>query len=183
MRLVPSASLSTAMAASQALLHIESTSAIAIVDAAYNFNLESQKHVIESNQAKEECSFVASFNLRGADADTGILSSCSDPEQVCVEDVTSSLGGRCAFIASGSRRLGTTCTTKCTPPSACTGLSQDFIKNRIGEGSCCGDKACVGMSSEWFRSRIVHFRMFILIVRCLILYSSQVTVKLVPKVV
>jgi hypothetical protein len=174
MRLVPSASFSAAMAASQALLHIESTSAIAIVDAAYNS--ESQKHLIDSHLAKDECSFVASFNLRGADADTGILSSCSDPEQVCVEDVTSSLGGRCAFIASGSRRLGTTCTTKCTPASACTGLSQDFINNRIGKGSCCGDKACVGMSSEWFRSRIVHFHMFILIVRCLILYSSQVTV-------
>jgi hypothetical protein len=144
MRLAPSASLSAAMAASQALLNIESTSAVAIVNAAYD--LESQKHMTEPHSAKEECSFISSFNLRGADADTGILSSCSDPKQVCVEDVTSSLGGRCAFISSGSRRLATTCTTKCSPASACTGLSQSFIENNIGEGSCCGDQACVGMS-------------------------------------
>jgi hypothetical protein len=150
MRLVASTTLPAAMAASQAL-RIGSTSAMAsIINVAYDD--EVKKRTSESYLTDEECSFVASFNLHGVGVatDTGIL--CSDHEQVCVEDATSSLGGRCASVTSdASRKLkGTTCTTKCTPASACEGLTQTFISTKIGDGSCCGEKACVGLSGGCF---------------------------------
>jgi len=142
------ASFSAALAASQAILHIKSTAAVAsIVDLAYE--TESQKQSAnESHQSNEECSFVSSFNLRKADADLGILSQCSAPAHVCVEDASSTLGGRCVPVMSRERKLQTTCETKCTPASACEGLSQDFIDNKIGQGSCCGEEACVGVSES-----------------------------------
>lgn len=149
MRLVASTSLSAAMAASQALLRIGSTSAVAnIVNVAYESQFQNQTNELHS--IEEECSFTASVSLRGGDADTGILSSCSNPEHVCVEDVSSSRGGRCALVVSEKRRLQTgACETKCTPDSACEGLSQDFIDNNIGERSCCGEYACVGVSGSY----------------------------------
>jgi hypothetical protein len=141
-------SFPAAFAASQALLSIGSTTSVAkVISVAYK--RESQKYTNQSKSATEECSFLASPNLRGVDADLGILS-CSDPENICVEDRSSSLGGRCMSLSSGRRKMqeATECDTKCTPASACEGLSADFIANNIGLGSCCGDYACVGVSES-----------------------------------
>ena len=154
------ASFSAALAASQAILHIKSTAAVAsIVDLAYE--TESQKQSAnESHQSNDECSFVSSFNLRKADADLGILSQCSAPAHVCVEDASSTLGGRCVPVMSRERKLQTTCETKCTPASACEGLSQDFIDNKIGQGSCCGEEACVGVSGKVFLE-VMHLYVYL----------------------
>lgn len=136
-------SLSAAVAASQVILSIRSSSAVAkVISVAYN-----QKYTNESKSTKEECSFISSFNLRGGEADLGILS-CSDPKDICVEDISSGLGGRCISPSLEQRKMqeATECDTKCTPASACEGLSADFIANNIGLGSCCGDYACVGVS-------------------------------------
>jgi hypothetical protein len=150
--IAPSTSFSAAIAASQAFLHIGSTTAVAkSVNVAYE-NQSQKQSANESTYADEECSFTSSFNSRKVDADLGILLSCSNPKHICTEDRKSSLGGRCASIESERRRelQSTTCTAKCTPASACQcqGLSQDFIINNIGVGSCCEYKACVGVSGE-----------------------------------
>lgn len=120
------------------------------MDLAYERSESQKQNTNDSHQSNEECSFVSSFNLRKVDADLGILSQCSAPTHVCVEDMSSTLGGRCVPVMSGERKLQTTCEIKCTPASACEGLSQDFIDNNIGLGSCCGEQACVGVSGKSF---------------------------------
>ena len=140
-----STSLSAVIAASHATLRIGLTSAVVhIVDLAYES--ETQTHsTINFVSSHEECHFATSFSLRRVNVDVGILYACSDPDHVCVEDILSSVGGRC--VPNRKLKTTTTCDTKCTPASACEGLSQDFIDNNIGLGSCCGDKACVGVSA------------------------------------
>jgi hypothetical protein len=150
MRLIASSSFSAAIAASQAFLRIGTTTAVAkSVNVAYE-NQSQKQNTNESTYADEECLFVSSFNSRKVNADVGILLSCSDPEHICIEDRKSSLGGRCVSIESERRELQSTptCTAKCTGELACEGLSQDFVNNNIGAGSCCGYKACVGVSGE-----------------------------------
>eukprot|EP00804_Cyclotella_cryptica_P000242 CCRYP_010191-RB/>CCRYP_010191-RB protein AED:0.13 eAED:0.13 QI:240/1/1/1/0.9/0.80/21/698/524 len=147
MRLIaPSASFPVAIATSQMFLSVPWTHAVDNVDKVYNRETQING-ANDSFSVGEECSFGTSSNLRGVDADVGILSGCSDPDFVCVEDFTSDLGGRCAPITAKQRKLQTAC-TKCTPASACEGLSQAFIENKIGEGSCCGEKACAGVSYD-----------------------------------
>ena len=60
-----------------------------------------------------------------------------------MEDDRSSLGGHCVSVEMHERELQTTC-TKCDN-GGCNGLSQDFIENNIGDGSCCGSGACFGV--------------------------------------
>jgi hypothetical protein len=145
MRLVTS---STSLAASQALIRSSYNSAIASdVDHAYNLEVKQSE---TRNSLSIECSFVVSSSLRGDNIDAGILK-CSDPNYICVEDVNSSLGGRCvAAIATKQRMLQNTpnpC-TRCYG-GGCDGLSDEFITNNVGEGSCCGAYACVGATSKY----------------------------------
>eukprot|EP00804_Cyclotella_cryptica_P018041 CCRYP_008330-RE/>CCRYP_008330-RE protein AED:0.26 eAED:0.26 QI:86/1/1/1/0.94/0.84/19/688/333 len=144
MRLVvPSATLTTAFAAAQTFL--SSSAAATAVGWAYEF--EAQHQDINSSASAEECFVAKKTYLRESAADAGILQACSEPGYICVEDATSSLGGICILDEVVERELQTTC-TKCTPASACTGLTATFIANNIGEGSCCGENACVGVSSN-----------------------------------
>ena len=89
--------------------------------------------------------------------DLGILNGCNDPDHVCVEDASSPARGICVDSSSltdnldsnqnirGHRRLlqcqykNGTSGVKCTGNGACGGLSNDFISNKIGCGSCNGD--------------------------------------------
>lgn len=144
--IVTAASLSVTIAASQAFLSVSSTHAVDNVDLAYNSKTQKQG-ASDSFSVGEECFYRMSANSIGVDADIGILSGCSDSDLVCVEDLQSALGGRCASPTEKQRQLQITC-TKCTPSSACEGLDPTFIENNIGDGSCCGEKACVGVSSE-----------------------------------
>ena len=144
---VPSASLIAVFTASQTSLR--SNVAVAAVDSAYE--VESYHQDINSFGASEECFFAKRSYLRDNAVDVGILQACSDPGYVCIEDSTSSLGGICILDEMVERELQTTC-TKCTPASACAGLSATFIANNIGAGSCCGDKACQGITGEFVRS-------------------------------
>ena len=110
-----------------------------VVNAAYENEVEqaTDKHS-KTRSLGEECSF-ASSGLRSNDADIGILD-CAE-NFVCDEDERSSLGGRCVSTDTMQHRKLNTC-TKCSGLDACTGLSQDFINNKIGDGACCGDFSC-----------------------------------------
>ena len=92
-----------------------------------------------------ECSFVNGFKANQF-TDTGILG-CSLGE-ICIEDQTSSAGGRCvkedAFV--DVHRHLETCTysngtsgTKCVGTSAC---DSSVDTDKVGCGSCIGNKAC-----------------------------------------
>ena len=111
-----------------------------------------------SRSLGEECSFVSSGlrkNKNHNKADTGILGCTVD--HICVEGSRSYLGGRCIPVDTAHQDLhrdlysGTddddSC-TKCAGRAACKGLTQDFIDNNIGEGSCCGKGACYGLSGK-----------------------------------
>jgi hypothetical protein len=138
---VPSTSFTAAVFVTRA-------AAVSAVDITYAQPLEARQ---ANTSLGEECSFVKSPQLRGYAVDAGILE-CADPDHMCVEDKYSSLGGRCALIASSRRGLQTSntppCTSKCTGTEACLGLSASFIANNIAEGSCCGYRACAGISGE-----------------------------------
>jgi hypothetical protein len=89
--------------------------------------------------------------------DVGVLNPCEYSGHVCMKDPSSSLGGTCVGIKVGgssspdrklkegavvNRRL-TACRyqngtlgRKCSARSACRGLSEAFIENHIGCGSC-----------------------------------------------
>jgi hypothetical protein len=82
---------------------------------------------------------------------------CSSPNHLCIQDRSSTLGGRCALnvtynnstleISAEERELQTTC-IKCQGSNACQNLTQSFIDNNIGCGSCIGTSACAGVSGE-----------------------------------
>jgi hypothetical protein len=138
--------VASAIAASQIILYSTPNSTVAsAVDVSYE-NETSNAHRNESSLLGEECRFVISSRLRGYDADTGILE-CSNPNHICVEDESSSLGGRCALVRMNHRELQTSntpaCTMKCTGFEACGG-GTDISK--IAGGSCCGYKACFGIT-------------------------------------
>jgi hypothetical protein len=107
-------------------------------------------------QTGEECKPSSSKGY----VDVGLLNPCERSNHVCVEDLSSSLGGTCVKIgsevggvATSDRELKTeevlprhltSCTfqngtsggLKCSARSACRGLSEAFIANHIGCGSC-----------------------------------------------
>ena len=144
----PPSLLAVAVTTSQTLFSIwpNKAAVVAAVELAYESETSPGGSDANTSSLGEECSFAASFKLRAYQADTGVLG-CSDPQSICVEDELSSLGGRCTSTAFVSRELQNTpaCTQKCTPASACAGLSATFIANNIGANSCCGTKACYGI--------------------------------------
>jgi hypothetical protein len=97
-----------------------------------------------------ECSFANGFKAQEHQTDMGILN-CGTG-LICVEDESSSKGGRCTTAVTGEvakhHRQLVACTyvngtygVKCEGPSACNGA--DTAK--IGCGSCIGNNAC----SDW----------------------------------
>lgn len=134
-----------------AAVFVTRAAAVSAIDTSYEAQVQAQPaDVTQGATLGEECSFVKSPQLRGG-ADAGILE-CAELEQMCVEDKYSSLGGRCALIASSRRGLQTSntpaCISKCTGVDACSGLSASFIADNIADGSCCGFRACKGISGE-----------------------------------
>ena len=95
-----------------------------------------------------ECAYVNGITVRKS-ADVGVLS-CS-AGQVCVEDSTSTMGGRCEILVSPDdeaaalepQRERELC-EKCTGLFACSGTDQ----SKIGCGSCIGDYACFSLSTD-----------------------------------
>jgi hypothetical protein len=126
----------------------------------------------------EECSpYPESFKLSSR-ADIGILSRCSNPNDICIKDSDSFLGGVCARssddmepiryeehfrVKQRARHLlqtqsctysnGTTGGVKCKGWHACYGLDELFISNNIGCGSCNGYGSCWGISGK-FKSSV-----------------------------
>ena len=151
MRLIvpPSTPFFAAVAATQIFQRVSSTSAVANIDFAYDD--KARKDSYENHSTYEECSLVVSSSLRGDRTDVGILIGCNDPGYICVEDVNSSLGGRCVASSTTKDRMLQNTPNPCTrcDGDGCTGLSDEFITNNIGEGSCCGLKACVNVSRKW----------------------------------
>lgn len=120
-----------------------------------------------SLQSGAECSITSSTKAlqKGVGSDTGILSLCAKDE-VCFEDKTSSLGGRCVVLrdeeVARERRLvecvmsDGSAGTKCDGVDACYGIDPDtvgcnscvgvsackYAAGPIGEGSCNGNGAC-----------------------------------------
>lgn len=112
-----------------------------------------------------ECSFTNGFVAQDSHLDAGVLG-CGMGE-TCVEDSSSSLGGRC--IESRQRQLGApenapkdcefangTLGVKCSDFGACYGVNPDNVgcgscigrgscwsmTGTVGESSCIGDSAC-----------------------------------------
>jgi hypothetical protein len=93
-----------------------------------------------------ECSITSGFVTQDSHVDAGVLG-CGMGE-TCVEDSSSSLGGRC--IKSLQRHLAATnCTfangtdgVKCDGANACLGSNL----NNVGCGSCIGKEACPFMT-------------------------------------
>lgn len=121
---------------------------------------------VETAQTSAECTFLNAFT------DVGILTPC--PIGTCIEDSTSSLGGRCvelfneedyysynsgssydggsstggATFGIGTQRHLQTCTlTNGTASTRCTGPLACFNQNyaTVACGSCNGKKSCMGM--------------------------------------
>eukprot|EP00956_Cyclotella_meneghiniana_P029763 scaffold73122_cov61-Cyclotella_meneghiniana.AAC.2 len=96
-----------------------------------------------------ECIVERALKLKLRSApDVVELLSC-DIGETCVEDASSSSGGRCAVVSADGAaamepRLEEEC-RKCEGTKACEGLSVDFIANNIGCGSCNGSIACKGL--------------------------------------
>lgn len=132
-----------------------------------------RKHLYEtqvsSSNPRAECSpFPKTFQANYS-ADTGILAFCENPRQICIKDAKSSFGGFCAdpfssfdgvmsenMLIDRQRRLtachyqnGTAGGTKCAGGRACDGLTELFIANSIGCGSCNGYGACQYISGKY----------------------------------
>eukprot|EP00804_Cyclotella_cryptica_P029587 CCRYP_017311-RE/>CCRYP_017311-RE protein AED:0.04 eAED:0.04 QI:125/1/1/1/0.6/0.45/11/3431/292 len=78
---------------------------------------------------------------RTSTVDVGLLKCDSDFS--CIRDATSSTGGRC--IPSSTSRSLQTC-DKCIGYLACYRLSQTFIDDNIGCGSCIGNYSCAAIN-------------------------------------
>ena len=97
-----------------------------------------------------ECTLANTANVQKSAADADVLSSCRVGE-VCVEDSTSKIGGRCELVASASDEAAALeplrdlqdC-EKCSGMLACRGV---FYKSKIGCGSCIGYSACSNIPS------------------------------------
>jgi hypothetical protein len=148
MRLIlPSASATAVFAVSLSFVEkIKSTnSAVAsIVDKITNS--KENLHDTHGNHHVDECSFVNSGEQH-VQPDIGIL--CSNPNHVCIEDSTSSRGGRCVDLGTtiAEERDLQSC-VKCAGNLACANLTQAFIDNNVGCDSCNGYKACMGVTRE-----------------------------------
>jgi hypothetical protein len=97
---------------------------------------------MECNNLPASSSLAANATITDR-SDVGILT--CDAYSTCVQDETSYHGGRCV-ASSTSRDLQ--CAAKCTGKLACNGLSQAFIDNYIGCGSCNGPYACDGVDRK-----------------------------------
>lgn len=154
MRLIlPSASATAVLTASQAFVHHVHSAVAPIVGTAYSNG--DQQHGLRHLSFGEECSFVNSFQRHEVEADVGILT-CSSPNHLCIRDTSSALGGRCTLNTTYNNstrgylteeRELQTC-AKCVGNKACDKLSESFITNNIGCGSCIGASACAGVSGE-----------------------------------
>ena len=105
-----------------------------------------------------ECSLKNEFKLNDSDADVGILS-CGK-EEVCAQDNSSSVGGRCIkvkysgevkVVVESHRHLAESCNflngtagIKCDGIDACLGADA----SKIGCGSCIGDSSCNSISGD-----------------------------------
>jgi hypothetical protein len=117
----------------------------------------------------EECSPHPDSFKTTSKVSLGILSRCSNPQDVCIKDLVSSVGGICALSsddtipmiyndshANHRQLLQTACTykngtgggTKCQGWNACFGLDELFVDNNIGCGSCNGYGACSEITDE-----------------------------------
>eukprot|EP00804_Cyclotella_cryptica_P007675 CCRYP_001308-RA/>CCRYP_001308-RA protein AED:0.08 eAED:0.08 QI:258/1/1/1/0.37/0.33/9/235/705 len=102
---------------------------------------------------RTECLFVNAFKDQDMQVDTGILGCASF--QTCVEDATSSAGGRCVTledVETSVESFGTAvlCTfTNGTNGYKCDGIDAcvDVDQSLIGCGSCVGDESCKGIAS------------------------------------
>lgn len=111
--------------------------------AAANVGLAYQSGSIRaaSKMRSTECSFANGFAVQRA-SDTGILE-CGMVE-TCVEDKTSSAGGRCVALedealVDSQRKLTTACTFKNgTAGVKCTNCDGTVDLNKVGCGSCIG---------------------------------------------
>eukprot|EP00956_Cyclotella_meneghiniana_P035396 scaffold114420_cov67-Cyclotella_meneghiniana.AAC.1 len=121
---------------------------------------ENNKGFVHPSATKnKECAFVNGVEVSVAKSeDVGILS-CEIGE-LCAEDTTSSLGGRCVSVASNPDALGTQreladpC-DKCkggddyygSYVAACDGVSDSDKSNNIACGSCNGPNACANSTA------------------------------------
>ena len=108
-----------------------------------------------SVKAAQECSPSFQIEKNANKIDYGILQTCPEDKD-CVDDHTSSLGGRCVernMFSDGitSASAPTPCTfangtqgSKCTGANACG----DSNITRIGCGSCHGNNACENMAAN-----------------------------------
>ena len=105
-----------------------------------------------------ECVLKDEFKPHGSDADVGILS-CGK-EEVCAQDNSSSVGGRCIkvkysgevnVVVKHHRHLAESCNflngtagIKCNGIDACN----EADVSKIGCGSCIGDSSCEYISGD-----------------------------------
>ena len=111
---------------------------------------ENSKRSVRTAPKKQnvECAFVNSLSVQKS-TDVGVLS-CGAGE-VCAEDSTSTMGGRCEVLVSADdeaaalepQRERELC-EKCVGYYACYGINQ----SKIGCGSCIGEGACFGLGSD-----------------------------------
>ena len=90
---------------------------------------------------------VEEVDIQEMSEDVGILS--CDIGELCLEDSTSSLGGRCFSDPSNPVDLGPQreLCDKCTGDFACNGVSDSDKANNIACGSCDGIVACYNLAS------------------------------------
>jgi hypothetical protein len=126
---------------------------------------------LEGGESIQECTPQSNgdFIVLGA----GILSGCENSSHVCVPDASSSQGGTCLDIKvatsdveggfkgrDGSHRYladrlincvyrNGTAGCKCDEPGACGDLSEAFIQNNIGCGSCRAYGACTDLTGKF----------------------------------
>ena len=156
MRLIlPSASTTAVFTASVRIGNLNSVAA----SISTSFNASASAGNQDGLGHFEECAYAKPENNIEANADVGIL--CSNPSFICVPDLSSPIGGRCAlkrdheespdhsvnhYLATDERELQTC--IKCEGTKACEGLDAGFIDANIGCGSCNGESACEGLSGE-----------------------------------
>lgn len=112
---------------------------------------------IRATARRNECSFIHGFDAAQVDSvDRGILG--CDNGMICIQDETSSMGGRCVALGDSvvtsahmHRELSTPCTfadntagTKCEGDDACLGANE----TNIGCGSCIGVKSCANWKGD-----------------------------------
>ena len=138
-----------AIAASASMLPVSATDIVAsLSNERANTHERSIRATASENQGTECSIVVAGIEVENS-PDVKVLS-CNTGE-MCVEDSTSSVGGRCVLsgdeIALERPQLGVEkCPEdkpKCVGINACLGA----IEEQISCGSCNGDYACVGVTT------------------------------------